>query len=86
MVQSGETTVLCAEVWIVKLQYWDSGSEDGVVLGLWYESIRYLVLKSWDNVVKKWSLLLKSDSYKNEEYVLNLSSESRNLPHWHVKN
>lgn len=51
-------------------------SED-VVLGPWYQSIRFVVLKSWDNVVKNWSLLLKSDSYKSEAYILNLSLESR---------
>jgi len=28
------------------------------------------VPKSWDNVVKNWSLLLKSDSYKSEAYIL----------------
>jgi len=52
-------------------------SEDGAMLGPWYQSIRYVVLKSWNNIVKNWSLLLKTDSYKSEAYVLNLSLESR---------
>lgn len=52
-------------------------SEEGAVLGPLYQSVRYVVLKSWDNVIKNWSLLLKSDSYKSESYILNLSLESR---------
>lgn len=70
---SGVTRVQCAEAWIVKLQHWDSvGSEDGAVFGPWYQSIRYVVMKSCDNIIKNWSLLLKSDSYKSEAYILNL--------------
>lgn len=48
---SGVTTILCAEAWIVKQQQLGLRSED-VVLEPWYQSIRYVVLKSWDNVVK----------------------------------